>query len=223
MFGNKGRTLIHKANYPMAIKYKMFPEAFMTATLLDGLVVVKVDGVKKTCYEHFHGIVPKFAKYLHTWGKAGTIKSHKKTIANIDDRGIMCMFVEYTIKHEGSHYEMLEPRMSIVYESWDVIWFWRLYYSKPVNESYTNKDDLLQWTDNMEPKSNQSSREETKAKEVDAKEDGVVGTSEGDYEPNSEMFAPTTTHSGYITKLPQYLVDSYNLSNEYEEISQILC
>eukprot|EP00957_Ditylum_brightwellii_P156851 11938276-Ditylum_brightwellii.AAC.1 len=59
----------------------------MTATLLDGLVIVEVDGEKKTCYEHFHGNVPKFAKYLRTWGEVGTIKTHKKTTPKIADRG----------------------------------------------------------------------------------------------------------------------------------------
>eukprot|EP00957_Ditylum_brightwellii_P135513 10332518-Ditylum_brightwellii.AAC.1 len=61
---------MHKANCLMSIKYKVFPKAFMTSTLLDGLVIVEVEGEKKTCYEHFHGNVPKFTKNLCTWGEA---------------------------------------------------------------------------------------------------------------------------------------------------------
>eukprot|EP00957_Ditylum_brightwellii_P083009 6310680-Ditylum_brightwellii.AAC.1 len=41
--GNKGRTLMHQANVPEAMKYKVFPKAFMAATLLDRLVVVEVN------------------------------------------------------------------------------------------------------------------------------------------------------------------------------------
>jgi hypothetical protein len=33
------------ANIPIQIRYKIFKEAFKTATLLDGLMVVEVDGV----------------------------------------------------------------------------------------------------------------------------------------------------------------------------------
>eukprot|EP00957_Ditylum_brightwellii_P025810 1952472-Ditylum_brightwellii.AAC.1 len=94
----------------MAIKYKVFPKAFMTATLLDDLVIVEVQGKKKTCSEHFHGTVPKFAKHLHTWGEAGTIKTHKKTTSKIDDRGVMCRFIRYAIQHEGDCYKILDPR-----------------------------------------------------------------------------------------------------------------
>eukprot|EP00957_Ditylum_brightwellii_P186808 14224367-Ditylum_brightwellii.AAC.1 len=62
--------------------------------------------------------------------------------------------------------------------------------------------------------------EESKAKEVDVKEedDEVVDASEGENELKSEMPAPTTTQSGCVTKLPQYLADNYNLSEEYGEI-----
>eukprot|EP00957_Ditylum_brightwellii_P088836 6764943-Ditylum_brightwellii.AAC.1 len=72
----------------MAIKFKVFPTAFMKATLLDGLVIVEVESEKKTYYEHFHGNVPKFAKHSRTWGEAGTIKTHKKTTPNIANRGV---------------------------------------------------------------------------------------------------------------------------------------
>eukprot|EP00957_Ditylum_brightwellii_P181671 13839434-Ditylum_brightwellii.AAC.1 len=107
---------MHKANCPTATKYKVFPKAFMAATLLDGLAIVEVNGEKKTCYEYFHGTVPKFVKHLRTNGEAGTIKTHKKTTPKIANRGVTCMFVGYAIQHEGNCCEMLDPRTSIVYK-----------------------------------------------------------------------------------------------------------
>eukprot|EP00957_Ditylum_brightwellii_P095785 7297915-Ditylum_brightwellii.AAC.1 len=70
--GNKGQTLMHQANLPVEMQYKVFPKAFMTATLLDGLVVVEINGENKICFEHFSGKLPKFAAHLRTWGGAGT-------------------------------------------------------------------------------------------------------------------------------------------------------
>eukprot|EP00957_Ditylum_brightwellii_P187911 14307475-Ditylum_brightwellii.AAC.1 len=68
IMGNKGRTLMHQANVPEAMKFKVFPRAFMAATLLDGLMVVEVNGEKNTQFEHFSGKLPKFAAHLRTWG-----------------------------------------------------------------------------------------------------------------------------------------------------------
>ena len=65
MLGNKGRTLMHRANVPKAMRYQIFPKAFETATLLDGLCVVEINGVKKTRYEHFSGKNP-FIVFLNT-------------------------------------------------------------------------------------------------------------------------------------------------------------
>eukprot|EP00957_Ditylum_brightwellii_P088212 6719343-Ditylum_brightwellii.AAC.1 len=46
--GNRGHTMMHKANLTFAMGYKIFPKAFKTATLLYGLGVVEIKGVKKS-------------------------------------------------------------------------------------------------------------------------------------------------------------------------------
>eukprot|EP00957_Ditylum_brightwellii_P048690 3694382-Ditylum_brightwellii.AAC.1 len=109
--------MIQKANLPKAMRYKLFPKVFVTDTLLDGLVVVSISGVKKTRFEHFSGRIPKFVSHLQSWGEAGTVKTNKKTTLKISDRGVTCMMVRYAIHHEGDCYEMLHPRTSTVYET----------------------------------------------------------------------------------------------------------
>ena len=52
------------ANVPYLMRYKLFQEAVKTATKLDGLVVIELNKVKKTRYEHFGYSIPKFVKYL---------------------------------------------------------------------------------------------------------------------------------------------------------------
>jgi hypothetical protein len=39
---NYGRALMARANVPLSIRYKVFTKAFKTATLLDGLTVIKI-------------------------------------------------------------------------------------------------------------------------------------------------------------------------------------
>jgi len=44
---NHGRALMHRANVPQADRYKVWTDAFDTATKLDGLIVIEIDGVKQ--------------------------------------------------------------------------------------------------------------------------------------------------------------------------------
>jgi hypothetical protein len=62
------------ANVPESVRYRIHSEAFRTATLLDGLVPIEIDGITKTRYEHWSDKGnPKFADHLRTWGEAGTV------------------------------------------------------------------------------------------------------------------------------------------------------
>lgn len=61
---NKGRALIYHANLPPKIKMRLFTETFETATILDGLTVIEIDGLTMTRFEHFHGMPPKITDYL---------------------------------------------------------------------------------------------------------------------------------------------------------------
>eukprot|EP00957_Ditylum_brightwellii_P007350 557773-Ditylum_brightwellii.AAC.1 len=101
---------MHHTNVPNNYKHKVFPKAFETATLLDELVVTKINGMKKSRLEHFAGAIPKFASHLRTWGEAGTIKIYKKTTPKINVRGVTCIFMGYTTKHEGDYHEMWDPK-----------------------------------------------------------------------------------------------------------------
>eukprot|EP00957_Ditylum_brightwellii_P142225 10835610-Ditylum_brightwellii.AAC.1 len=91
---------MHQANIPVEMKYKVFLKAFMTAMLLNGLVVVEINDDKKICFEHLSWKLPKFVAHLRPWDEAGTIKTHKKTRPKISNRELTCMVVGYDIMHE---------------------------------------------------------------------------------------------------------------------------
>jgi hypothetical protein len=56
--GNKGRSLMVRANIPMSKRYLLFREAFKTAADLDSLVVTTIGEKKATKHEHFYGKNP---------------------------------------------------------------------------------------------------------------------------------------------------------------------
>jgi hypothetical protein len=125
---------MHRANVPMKERYKLFREAFKTATLLDGLIPIKLDGKMKPRVVHWSGKLPDFAKHLRTWGEAGTVKTKTPTMAKLADHGVHCMFVGYALDHAGDVYHMWKPKTGWVHETCDVIWLRRMYFEKPMEQ-----------------------------------------------------------------------------------------
>ena len=103
-------AMMHCANLPMMDRYHLAHEAFQCAAHLDGLTVIDMEGITKTCYEHFVGQNPMFTKHLRTWGKAGTVKIKTSTSPKLNDKGTHCMFIGYTYNHPGDCYRMYDPK-----------------------------------------------------------------------------------------------------------------
>jgi hypothetical protein len=85
---NYGRAaLMARANVPLNIRYKVFTKAFKTATLLNGLTVIKIGNQEATrrC-DHWCGKNPEFSEYLRTWGEVGTVKIKTNATPKIGDR-----------------------------------------------------------------------------------------------------------------------------------------
>ena len=122
--------MLSKANIPMKMWPKVWTEAFKTATLLDGLVPIKVDGKLATKFEHWSSKNPTFAKHSRTWGEAGTVKIKTSTTPKLEDCGVQCMFVGYTMDHPRDCYWMWDPNTKRVHETRDVIWLHRMFYEK---------------------------------------------------------------------------------------------
>jgi len=194
VLANRGRAMMSAANVPKAMRYQIFPKAFETATLMDGLMVVEIEGVSKTRFEHFAGKLPKFASHLRTWGEAGTVTIKKKMHPKVIDRGIQCMFVGYSIDHEGDCYDFLDPKTGNIYTSRDVVWLRRMYYTTAVDEE---PEALLPM-----PEYNEDS-----GTPVDTAEDDIVDAvevpSEGESQENTTP--GTTTRTGRTVNQPSWM------------------
>jgi hypothetical protein len=130
VLANKGRAVMHRANIPLVLRYKLWREAFKTVTLLDGLVATKIDEVIATRYVHWCGANPAFAKHLRTWGEAGTVKLKIKATPRVADRGVQCMMVGCATDHDGDCYRMWDPNTARVHETRDVMWLRRMFFQK---------------------------------------------------------------------------------------------
>jgi hypothetical protein len=93
----QARSMLVSTQIPDGERFKLWPEVTMTATFLNNLVPVTVNGETKTRWEHSGHKIPLWVKCLWTFGKAGTIKEGKK--GKVLDRGITLMFVGYDNEH----------------------------------------------------------------------------------------------------------------------------
>jgi hypothetical protein len=66
ILANLGRAILGRAKIPLANRHLLWPKAFKTATLLDGLQVIELDGAEVTRYVHWNDKNPDFAQHLRT-------------------------------------------------------------------------------------------------------------------------------------------------------------
>ena len=127
---NRAMAMMNGANIPKDIRLRLYTKAIETATLLDGLSQVEINGEKKSRYKHFHGKNPRFAGHLRTWGETGTVKTKSKRSSKITDRGTVCILVGYAADHNGDCYEMWDPVKGSVHVTHDVVWLKKMYYKE---------------------------------------------------------------------------------------------
>jgi hypothetical protein len=66
----KRRAVMNAAQIPKSKHFKLWSEAAKAVTALDNLIPVTWKGETKTRYEHARHKIPKFIKYLRTFGEA---------------------------------------------------------------------------------------------------------------------------------------------------------
>eukprot|EP00957_Ditylum_brightwellii_P008282 626447-Ditylum_brightwellii.AAC.1 len=124
--------------------YKLFREAFTCATMLNWLAIVTINGMTKTRVEHWNGLLPRWVHALQTWGKAGVVKTNKKTTIKMKPHGVTCMMSGYAVNHIDRVYHMWNPKTNRVLVSQDVMWLKWMYFQPhhPPAELVVNEDCL---------------------------------------------------------------------------------
>ena len=127
---NKSKTLLIDSNVPYLLRYKIFQEAVLTATKLDGLVTATINNGHKTRYELFGMRNSSFVNHLRTWGEAEVIKISTKTTPKLKNKGVTCAFVGHVDSHAADCYRMWDPEGHYIYVTRGVIWLKRMYFPK---------------------------------------------------------------------------------------------
>ena len=137
-----GRALMNHAKVPLKWRFKLLAKAFKTATLLDGLRVIPLDGVIDTRCKYWCETNPKLIEHLRTWGEVGTINLKEIRTPKIADCGIQCMMVGYSTDHTSNCYEMWDPATGGVHKTRDIIWLKRMYFPKVSLDPPADGDDI---------------------------------------------------------------------------------
>ena len=69
-------------------------------------------------------------KHLCSWGEVGTVTTKLDMTPKLKDRGEQCMFIGYSMNHDGDVFRMYNPATKRVIKTRDVIWMLRMYYGK---------------------------------------------------------------------------------------------
>jgi hypothetical protein len=215
--------MMYCANIPDKVKPKVCRDAFHTATKLDGLILITLDGEKKTPYKHWCGAKPAFAEHLRTWGKAGTVKVKKPPKSEY--KGVTCMMLGYADDHAGNVYHMWDPITDGVHETRDVTWLKRMFFTS----SHPTAQELVVSVGAGENRSSKASVNAltslTTAESVQEEDQVIVADNANDDEEAIQTLEPavantavTTTSSGRATRalvwMKDYTMAAMKLTNQ---------
>jgi hypothetical protein len=224
-----GRALMNHANVPLKWRFKLFVKAFKTATVLDGLQVITLDGIIDTRYKHWCGTNPKLVEHLCTWGEVRTVNLKEIGTPKIADRGIQCRMVGYSTDHTSDCYKMWDPVTGGVHKTRDIIWLKRMCFPKVSLDPPADGDDI-QVTITVQHSSIKAGEgeliDDSDTTEVETTNIETIHNDESDESKNKdetleEQEIPelegTRTRSGRNIKMPDQLIAEMNAAaNDYE-------
>ena len=105
-------------------------------------MIIEVEGLKQSRYEHVFKKKQRFVKYLCTIEEAGTVKITNDTTLKLQDRRVHCIFVGYALNHMKGCYRMYDPVTHQVRQSHDVVWLHRMFYEKCNNNAELNTNNV---------------------------------------------------------------------------------
>jgi hypothetical protein len=123
----QARCTLIAGHIPDDEQFKLWPEAVKTATHLNNLMPVTIEGVTQTCWEHA-GYKVHNTKTLQMFGETGIIKDGKK--GKVLNRQLTMMFVGYSEDHANSVFQMYNHVASRIAQTRDVIWMGRMFHTR---------------------------------------------------------------------------------------------
>ena len=72
----------------------------------------------------------------------GTVKIKMDTIPKLEDHGVHCLFVGYSLTHPTGSYRMYNLKIHRVHISHDVVWLHQMFYQKTNSVGELNTDHI---------------------------------------------------------------------------------
>jgi hypothetical protein len=232
----RARAMLQDANIPVTLRKRLMLEAVKAATLLDGLIPIVIDGISSTKFVLQFGKNPSFAKFLRTWGEAGTVTiKSRKFQPKEKGRGVTCLMVGYSPDHSAGTYRMFDPNTNGIHITRDVTWLRRKFYQdNTLLEAGEGVVMSLEHNTDNNNNNNQPSHQPIKTplstddeedldrenKDGEAMGDNEAGEEadddageEVDKEAAEELGDAMTTRSGRIARLPACISENYETAN----------
>lgn len=119
---NKTRALMAQAGLEDNLKYKLWTEATMTATLLENILVNKGEDSSWKLFYGPNKELPSYSKHLRPWGEVGWVALTNTHPPKLQERGVKCIMVGYTQEHSQGTYRMYNLSTRGIMTSRDVTW-----------------------------------------------------------------------------------------------------
>jgi len=233
---NRMRAMMKAAHFPKGVRHRLWREVVSTATKLDNLSIVEINGEKKTRFEHKFGTNPGWCAYIRAVGEAGVVKTRDMTshTGPLDNRGTTCVMVGYAENHPPDTYRMWNPNTKKITLTRDIIWLNRMYYRKKDREPVEDSDDdiVLPFTiidealkpgrdedqddSNAIEEANEEPEEEEEKEESEDEESEIAsdtdstraGEDEDEPEDDDEEVITTVTRTGRTVKPRDRLIET---------------
>ena len=219
-----GRSMMIEANVPANKKHIVGQKAFQTATNLDNLTPIDVDGVVKTRAEHWKEKLPAHANHFRKWGEAGVVKVKTLTTPKMEERGITCMFVGYAQQHAGDCHEMLNLKTNRILVTRDVQWLNRMHFKnngKPFDNNSDDDDEETEDDPNHRTDANGTNNVNTGNQGNVAQAPTQTTTHTAQQPAVHQAEQASTTRSGRTVKPPSRLVEEIG-NAAMDEVSEIM-
>jgi hypothetical protein len=141
--------MLNSAGLKDHLRSGVWAECAMTVTYLSNITSIKE---KMIClHQLLFGSKPRLPETLRSFGEVGVVTTKKDIQGKLTNRGILCIFMGYSINHVHDVYRMLNIETKKIINSRDIIWMNTFYKNwkdqKDKKKSVVEDDD-----DAVEPK-----------------------------------------------------------------------
>jgi hypothetical protein len=119
-FFGRIRAMLNSAGLKDQLRLGVWAESALTVTFLSNITSIKNQEICP--YQLLYGCKPRLPASLRSFGEIGIVTTKDKIQGKLNNRGMPCMFVGYSVHHAHDAYRMLNIETEMIINSRDIIW-----------------------------------------------------------------------------------------------------